>query len=72
MVAEAGGPMLEKRAQDADYERRSAAHLDELTAGRMRNLEAELARSRTGTGSSAPTGARRGAVGCYSPLQVGS
>ena len=30
IVAEAGGAVLEKRMQDADYERRSAAHLEAL------------------------------------------
>lgn len=37
--------MLEKRIQDADYERRWAAHLDELKTevqGRVRNLETKL------------------------------
>ena len=61
IAAETGGPVLEKRIQDTEYERTSALQLDVLKAGfeeRVRSLESRLARAK-----SAAAVAQRGAAG---------
>ncbi|KAL3929997.1 MAG: hypothetical protein SGPRY_001722, partial [Prymnesium sp.] len=57
IAAEMGGPVLDKRLQDAEYARKSEEHFDRLRSGleeRVRVLEGRLTRSARQPGGGAP------------------